>query len=217
MAGPGGAAPGPADGASQTITRYARPVGNINFATTGGSLRTQANTGDACAIGASSTAAVASISQQARRSPRRIPLLGWIADWEPRSTRALLRAQRYCDSRDSTTTFNNGGTLFPYFGGFRADVTARVAGNGNYTFSGLTVNTGAPHCGSQAVVAGWGLVVIYQRAAEDLRAINVFDGLQFFRGGSVTLTPDGFRVPVAPINGKMAIVAWKATRRIRHR
>ncbi len=111
-------------------------------------------------------------------------------------------------TRTFTTTFNNGGTLFPYFGGF-ADVTTRVTGNGNYTFSGLTVNTGAPHCGSQAVVAGWGLVVIYQRAAEDLRAINVFDGLQFFRGSSITLTPDGFRVPVAPINGKMAIVAWE--------
>ena len=37
-----------------------------------------------------------------------------------------------------------------YFGGF-ADVTSRVAGNGSYTFSGLTVNTGAPHCGSSAV------------------------------------------------------------------
>ncbi|MCI0436327.1 MAG: DUF11 domain-containing protein, partial [Gemmatimonadetes bacterium] len=102
----------------------------------------------------------------------------------------------------------NAGTNFPYFGGF-ADVTAQVTGNGAFTFGGLTVNTGAPHCGSAAVVAGWGLVVIYERAAEDLRAINVFDGLQFFRGSAVTLTPDGFRVPASPINGRMAIVAWE--------
>lgn len=198
---------GPATASSQTITRYARFVGNINFVATGGSLRTQPNTGDACAVGATSTAAVAGI-------PAGSTVLAAYLYWGGSQTGTTIDSTvtfsgaSITATRTFTTTFNNGGTLFPYFGGF-ADVTTRVTGNGNYTFGGLTVNTGAPHCGSQAVVAGWGLVVIYQRAAEDLRAINVFDGLQFFRGSSITLTPDGFRVPVAPINGKMAIVAWE--------
>ena len=198
---------GPATAFSQTITRYARFVGNINFVATGGSLRTQPNTGDACAVGASSTAAVAGI-------PAGSTILAAYLYWGGSQTGTTIDSSvtfagsAITATRTFTTTFNNAGTLFPYFGGF-ADVTTRVTGNGNYTFSGLTVNTGTPHCGSQAVVAGWGLVVIYQRAAEDLRAINVFDGLQYFRGSSITLTPDGFRVPVAPINGKMAIVAWE--------
>ena len=198
---------GPATAFSQTITRYARFVGNINFVATGGSLRTQPNTGDACAVGASSTAAVAGI-------PAGSTVLAAYLYWGGSQTGTTIDSSvtfagsAITATRTFTTTFNNAGTLFPYFGGF-ADVTTRVTGNGNYTFSGLTVNTGTPHCGSQAVVAGWGLVVIYQRAAEDLRAINVFDGLQYFRGSSITLTPDGFRVPVAPINGKMAIVAWE--------
>ena len=97
-------------------------------------------------------------------------------------------------SRTFTTTFSTGGTNFPFFGGF-ANVTAAVAGNGNFTFGGLTVNTGTPHCSSSAVVAGWSLVVVYRHANEALRAVNVFDGLQFFRGSTLTLTPDGFRVP----------------------
>ncbi|HKE44280.1 MAG TPA: hypothetical protein VKB41_07045 [Steroidobacteraceae bacterium] len=198
---------GPATAFSQTITRYARFVGNINFVATGGSLRTQPNTGDACAVGATSTAAVAGI-------PAGATITAAYLYWGGSQTGATIdsnvtfNGNAITASRTFTTTFNNGGTLFPYFGGF-ADVTTRVAGNGNYTFGGLTVNTGAPHCGSQAVVAGWGLIVIYQRAAEDLRAINVFDGLQFFRGSAITLNPDGFRVPVAPINGKMTIVAWE--------
>ena len=198
---------GPATAFSQTITRYARFVGNINFVATGGSLRTQPNTGDACAVGATSTAAVAGI-------PAGSTILAAYLYWGGSQTGTTIDSSvtfagsAITATRTFTTTFNNAGTLFPYFGGF-ADVTTRVTGNGNYTFSGLTVNTGTPHCGSQAVVAGWGLVVIYQRAAEDLRAINVFDGLQYFRGSSITLTPDGFRVPVAPINGKMAIVAWE--------
>ncbi|NJO13064.1 MAG: DUF11 domain-containing protein, partial [Gammaproteobacteria bacterium] len=84
-----------------------------------------------------------------------------------------------------------------------------MSGNASFTFGGLTVTTGAPHCGSSAVLAGWGMVVIYERAAEPLRAINVFDGLEFFRGSSLTLTPDGFRVPVSGIDGRMAIIAWE--------
>ncbi len=196
---------GPATAYSQTITRYARFVGNINFVATGGSLRTQPNTVDACAVGATSTAAVAGIPAG---STVLAAYLYWGGSGSTIDSSVTFAGAAIGASRTFTTTFNNGGTLFPYFGGF-ADVTARVAGNGNYTFGGLTVNTGAPHCGSQAVVAGWGLVVIYQRAAERLRAINVFDGLQYFRGSAVTLTPDGFRVPTTAIDGRMAIVAWE--------
>ena len=125
-----------------------------------------------------------------------------------------LNGQGVAAQRTFTATFNNGGTNFPYFGGF-ADVTARITGNGTLTFSGLTVTTGAPHCGSSAVAAGWSVIAIYGSANERLRAVNVFDGLQFFRGNALTLNPDGFRIP-PPIDGRMAIVAWEgdpATRR----
>lgn len=187
------------------ITRYTRYVGNMNFVVTGGSLRTQPNTGDACAVGASSTASVTGIPAG---STIVAAYLYWGGSGATVDSSVTLNAGTIAASRTFTTTFVNGGTNFPYFGGF-ADVTAQVTGNGAFTFGGLTVNTGAPHCGSAAVVAGWGLVVIYERAGEDLRAINLFDGLQFFRGSSVTLTPDGFRVPASPINGRMAIVAWE--------
>ena len=95
-----------------------------------------------------------------------------------------LNGQAVAAQRTFTATFFNGGTNFPYFGGF-ADVTARVTGNGNLTFSGLTVTTGAPHCGSSAVLAGWSVIAIYGSANERLRAVNVFDGLQFFRGSAL--------------------------------
>jgi hypothetical protein len=48
--------------AQQTpITRFARFTGTINFVATGGSLRTQPNGGNACAVGASSSQALAGI------------------------------------------------------------------------------------------------------------------------------------------------------------
>ncbi len=44
---------------------------------------------------------------------------------------------------------------------------------------------------------------------ERLRAVNVFDGLQFFRGSALTLNPDGFRIPPTNFDGRMTIVAWE--------
>src|SRR5690606_36417219 len=55
--------------------------------------------------------------------------------------------------------------------------------------------------------AGWSLVVVYGSASERLRAINVFDGLEPFRGSQLTLNPDGFLVPASAIDGRIAIVA----------
>jgi uncharacterized repeat protein (TIGR01451 family) len=185
------------------ISRSARFIGNINFVATGGSLRTSASS--TCAVGNNSTAAVSGIPSG---STILAAYLYWGGSGSSVDSSVILNNATIAASRTFTTTFNNAGTNFPYFGGF-ADVTSRVTGNGNFTFRGLSVATGDPHCASSAVVAGWGLVVIYRNASENLRAVNVFDGLQFFRGSALTLTPDGFRVPASPINGKMAIVAWE--------
>lgn len=187
------------------ITRSARFIGNINFVATGGSLRTQPNTSNACTVGSSSTAAVTGVPAGATVLAA---YLYWGGSGSTVDSNVTLNGAPVAAGRTFTTTFNNGGTNFPYFGGF-ANVTASVTGNGSFTFAGLTVNTGAPHCASAAVVSGWSLIVIYRGTGEDLRAINVFDGLQFFRGSSLVLTPDGFRIPPSPINGKMAIVAWE--------
>ena len=56
---------------------------------------------------------------------------------------------------------------------------------------------------------GWAVIAIYGSASERLRAVNVFDGLQYFRGSAVTLNPDGFRIPSSNVDGRMAIVAWE--------
>lgn len=188
---------------SAPIARSARFIGNINFVTTGGSLRNSAS--NACTVASSSTAALSGIPSG---STILAAYLYWGGSGGTVDSNVTLNGTATAASRTFTTTFNNAGTNFPYFGGF-ADVTARVTGNGSFTFRNLSVATGSPHCDSSAVVAGWGLIVIYQNAGENRRAINVFDGLEYFRGSALTLAPDGFRVPASPINGKMAIIAWE--------
>ncbi|MEZ5500320.1 MAG: hypothetical protein R3E77_12930 [Steroidobacteraceae bacterium] len=187
------------------ITRAQRFTGNINFVTTGGSLRTQPNTGDSCAVGTTNTAALTGIPAG---TSIRAAYLYWGGSGATIDSNVTLNGSAVAAQRTFTAIFNTGGTNYPYFGGV-ADVTTRVTGNGNFTFSGLTVNTGAPHCASSAVAAGWGLVVVYQGTNERLRAINIFDGLQFFRGSALTLTPDGFRVPPSNIDGRVAVITWE--------
>lgn len=191
--------------AQQTpITRFARFTGTINFVATGGSLRTQPNTGDSCAVGASSAQTLAGI-------PAGASIVAAYLYWGGSGNvdaNVTLNGQAVAAQRTFTATFNNGGTNFPYFGGF-ADITSRISGNGTLTFSGLTVQTGAPHCGSSAVVAGWSVVAIYGSPSEKLRAVNVFDGLQFFRGNNLLLNPDGFRIPPTNFDGRMTVVTWE--------
>jgi uncharacterized repeat protein (TIGR01451 family) len=191
--------------AQQTpITRYARFTGNINFVATGGSLRTESNSGNSCAIGTSSSRALSGIPSGAGIVAA---YLYWGGSGAPDTTVAL-NGVPITASRTFSATFNDGSTSFPFFGGF-ADITSRIAGNATLTFSGLSAQTAAPHCASSAVAAGWSVVAIYGSPAERLRAVNVYDGLQYFRGSALTLNPDGFRVPPTNFDGRMAIVAWE--------
>jgi uncharacterized repeat protein (TIGR01451 family) len=198
-------APLAADAQQTAITRFARFTGNLNFVATGGSLRTQPNTGDPCAVGASSSQLLTGIPAGASIVAA---YLYWGGSGAAADANVTLNGTPVAAQRTFAATFVNGATSFPYFGGF-ADVTAQIVGNGLLTFSDLTVVTGAPHCGSSAVAAGWSVVAIYGSPSELLRAVNVFDGLQFFRGSALTLTPDGFRIPASNYDGRMAIVAWE--------
>ncbi len=191
------------EASAQAITRYSRDTGNINFVTTGGSLRNSPNTGTPCTLNSTSTQTLSGIP--AGRTVR-AAYLYWGGSWTGSGsfdTSVTLNGVNVSATRTFSRTFDNG-TNFPFFGGF-AVVTNMVSGNGSYTFGGLTVHAGNPHCGSQAVVGGWALVVIYEGAGERLRAINIFDGLDYFYGSQVTLTPDGFRVPASNIDGRVAV------------
>jgi trimeric autotransporter adhesin len=191
--------------AATPITRFARLTGNLNYVATGGTLRAADNNGDACALNASSSQALSGIPIGAGIVAA---YLYWGASGATPDGSVTLNGAGVTASRIFTTTFTLGATNYPYFGGF-ADVTSQIGGNGTMTFAGLTIDNGNPYCASQAVVGGWSLIVVYSQASEPLRAINVFDGLDFFRGSALTLTPDGFRVPATGADGKMTAVTWE--------
>ncbi len=185
------------------ISRYARFTGNYNYVATGGSLRTDSNTGNYCAVGGSSSQSLSGIPAG---SSIVAAYLYWGGSGSTTDASVTLNAATVTASRTFSSTMSDGtGRVF--FGGF-ADVTSRISGNGTVTFSGLTVDTGGQYCSTATVVAGWGLVVVYGSSNEPLRAINIFDGLDTFFGSALSLMPDGFRIPASGINGKMTAITW---------
>ncbi len=95
-----------------------------------------------------------------------------------------------------------------YFSGV-SEVSGIVTGNGSYTLSNLTVDTSDSYCNVNGVLAGFAIVVVYERAIEPLRTINFFEGFQNFWGSSITLAPTNFRIPPTAIDGKLGILSWE--------
>ena len=186
---------------AQAITRYVRDTGNINFVSTGGSLRNNAT--NTCTLNTTSTTALSGIPNG---TTIRNAYLYWGGSGGTADTSITFNGNAVTATRTFAATYTGVSPSLPYFGAF-ANVTSIVTTtrNGNYTFGGLTVVTGSPHCDVSAVVAGWSLIVIYESATERLRAINLYDGLAPFRGSQLVLTPDGFRVPATNIDGRIAV------------
>lgn len=189
-----------------TITRYTRYTGQYNYVATGNTLRQSASS---CAVNGSSSAIVSGIPA-APGTTIVAAYLYWGGSGTTADTSVVFNGSTVtasgADVFDEVITDGSGRQ---YFGGV-ANVTALVSGNGTYTFSGLTVDTGGSYCSTSTVVAGWSLVVIYGSTSEPLRAINIFHGLQTFYGSSISLVPDGFRIPSSgPIDGKFTAITWE--------
>jgi uncharacterized repeat protein (TIGR01451 family) len=195
---------GAATAFSQTapIARFARFVGHVNTVATGGALRDQPNTGNACSL--ANNPSSNALSGIPAGSTITAAYLYWGGSGATVDSQVTLNGVTVNASR--TFTVAVGGVTS--FGAF-ANVTSQVAGNGTYTFGNLTVDTTATYCGNQTVFGSWALVVIYDRAAEPLRAINVFDGLEAFQGSQINLTPDGYRIRPAGNDGKIIVVTWE--------
>lgn len=91
-----------------------------------------------------------------------------------------------------------------------ADVTSLVQANvsGAYSVSGVdALDFSDDNVG--VVAAGWWMVVLYQRAADPLRQLTVYDGLDPVAiGASVPWAISGFTVPNAGINGRAGFIAF---------
>jgi uncharacterized repeat protein (TIGR01451 family) len=191
--------------AQTPISLFRNFVGHVNYEATGGSLRAQPNTANACSLNGTSVAPLGGIPSGAAV---RAAYLYWAGSGSSADTTVSLNGTPVAADRVFSDTYFLSGTSYDFFSGF-ADVTGLIPGNGSVRFAGLSVDNGSPYCGVQAVVAGWALIVVYDHPSEDLRAVNVFDGFALFRASQLTLGVDTFRIPPAPVNGKVTHITWE--------
>ncbi len=182
---------------AQVLSLYREHEGPYDYVVAGGSLRSEPNTGNACAvldqhetnltIPAGATVVAAYLYWGGS---------GGTVDANVTFRRPGTNPNVTADGTH-TSTYNNGGTLLPYFGGFK-DVTSLMTGSGAYGLSGLTVENGAPFCAVQGVAKGWALMVVYQQAALPIKRIQVRHGLRAFRAATEQVTLDGFLASNTP-------------------
>ena len=210
--------------ADTPVTLYKSFAGNINITGTGGTLRTMAdliNTTNACQVTNSGSMQLLGVPAGSTIVAAYLywagsggdPAGGAAADYNVTFNGTAITADR-----TYTASFNNGGTDIMYFFGGVKDVTSMVTGNGTFTFSNLTVqNTdvtnGGLYCQHMVVLSAFSLVVIYSNPTETLHVVNLWEGLQAFHGGAITLTPSNFQVPTptptTALSSRHMVLTWE--------
>ena len=208
--------------ADTPVTLYKSFAGNINITGTGGTLRTQADP-NSCTVTNSGSMQLLGVPTGSTIVAAYLywagsggdPVGGAAADYSVTFNGTNITADA---GRTYTASYNNGGTNILYFFGGVKDVTSTVTGNGAYTFSNLAVQTsdvtnGGQYCTNAVVLSAFALVVIYSNPSETLHVVNLWEGLQTFRGGAITLTPSNFQVPTpAPttaLSSRHMVLTWE--------
>ncbi len=188
------------------LTQYRRIHGFLDYEVTGGTLRTDSNSGDPCALGASSAAALSGIPGTATVTHAFLYWAGSgaVVDDQVRLDGVNITADRTFQAQLTLGIFNYG-----FFGGFE-DVTAQVAakGNGNYTFDSLTVDAGSPYCPAKGVLAGWTLIVIYEDNSVTGKTLLLYDGFDMARNDSSSYLLSGIWAADPP-EAKATFVVWE--------
>ena len=201
--------------ADTPIALFKSFAGNVNFVGTQKTMRTKdqrQRQRQACAVAIGRHRHQRHAGRHSRRRdhPQRAAVLG---RFEQHADNTVTLRRRAVAAPAARQYFSNTiGSGFDYFGG-AADVTAQVAAkrNATYTFSGLTVNNGAPYCAVEGVVGGFALLVVYSDPAEQFRVLNLYEGFQFIRYSGVTLTLSNFRTPnpLGTATGRVGHITWE--------
>ncbi len=180
--------------------------GYMDYTSTAGTLRTQPNTGNNCAITASSSntltatiPATATIDQA---------ILYWAHSGATPDTQVTL------DGTTVNAEFVYGTSLTnrTFYGG-RADVTAIVTAVPNpstytWTFSGLTIDNTDPYCSSATTLGGWSLMVFYTENSLPASTINVYEGFSGESNSSSSYTLSGF-FAIGATGSKTTVQSWE--------
>ncbi len=198
--------------ADTPIALFKSFAGNVNFVGTQKTLRTKANTVDPCSVTPATTATTAALSGIPSGAVVLSAQLYWAGSGATAARDYTIKFENVVFTAPASRQYSSATVGYDFFGG-AVDVTTQVIAkrNGTYSFSDLTVDTSNTFCAVQAVLGGWALAVIYSSPSETFRVLNIYEGFQYIRSSSVTLTLSNFNIPVlTPAKtGRIGHVTWE--------
>lgn len=186
--------------------------GKYDYVSTGGSLRTQSNGGNPCAIQATSTNQL--VSDIPATGTISAAYLYWAHSSYVTDEQVTFEGQTINANAVYQTTFNASGTNLNFYG-YVSDVTGLVSGipninTNNFDFSGLSIDTSNNFCSTATVLGGWSLIIYYEEPSLPAVNINIyqgFDGLQNNSPGT-PFTLDAF-FAIAGSGAKATFLSWE--------
>tara|TARA_R110000765_G_scaffold338788_2_gene428984 strand:- start:425 stop:4894 length:4470 start_codon:yes stop_codon:yes gene_type:complete len=186
--------------------------GKYDYVSTGGSLRTQSNGGNPCAIQATSTNQL--VSDIPATGTISAAYLYWAHSSYVTDEQVTFEGQTINANAVYQTTFNASGTNLNFYG-YVSDVTGLVSSipninANNFDFSGLSIDTSNNFCSTATVLGGWSLIIYYEEPSLPAVNINIyqgFDGLQNNSPGT-PFALDAF-FAIAGSGAKATFLSWE--------
>ena len=192
--------------ANDPLTLFQEFDGYYDYSSTGGSLRTQSNSGNACAITTSSSNTLVSPIPATATVER--AYLYWAHSNTVRDPDVTFEGQNVSANYLYQTTLTNRN-----FYGYVSDVTSIVQGIANpstntYDFSDLDVDNTGNYCSTATVLGGWTLIVFYEDPSLPAVNINLYQGFDGLSNSGTSFTLDSFYA-IAGSGAKASFLSWE--------
>ena len=192
--------------ANDPLTLFQEFDGYYDYSSTGGTLRTQSNSGNACAITTSSSNTLVSPIPATATIER--AYLYWAHSNSVRDQNVTFEGQNVSANYLYQTTLTNRN-----FYGYVSDVTNIVKGIPNpstntYDFSDLNIDNTGNYCSTATVLGGWTLIVFYEDASLPAVNINLYQGFDGLSNAGTSFTLDSFYA-IAGSGAKATFLSWE--------
>lgn len=185
--------------------------GYYDYAVTGGSLRDQSNTVDACSITTASSVTGLTTTIPGTATIERAYLL-WAHSNQNPDTQVTFEGQTV--NADIVYSSSLSGNRLFY--GMMSDVTTLITGITNpstnvYDFSNLNVDntdTFAQYCTTATTLGGWSLIIFYEEPSLPAVSVNMYHGFKGESNTSNSYTLDGF-FAIGATGAKTTVLSWE--------
>ncbi|MEG3659902.1 Calx-beta domain-containing protein [Arenibacter palladensis] len=193
--------------ANDPLTLFQEFDGYFDYSTTGGTLRTQNNGGNACAITTSSSNTLVSPIPATATVER--AYLYWAHSSGVRDQDVTFEGQSVSANYLYQTTLSSNRNFY----GYVSDVTDIVKGVANpstnvFDFSDLTIDNSNTYCSSATVLGGWTLFVFYEDPSLPAVNINLYQGFDGLSNSGTSFTLDSF-FAIAGSGAKASFLSWE--------